>query len=201
MTACLKGLPSRVAGTSAPARSMHLRTSEKPLLCTPLDGSPRITSPGAMLTSATPKLMTSSATAADARAGSQVSPTATTATTASTTAAAAIVIVLIVFGVGACLFLAVIFIIVVMTSVVVGLVVAIVDDFVVFFLDLIRRWRGQGLELAKVDRLHRARLDHVAFRAAFDLELAGLEIFIRLDANRDMAVGFDVGDGRTLLVE
>ncbi|MNT24184.1 hypothetical protein D3C72_1596440 [compost metagenome] len=47
MMACLKGLPSSVAGTLPwlSARSMHLRTSEKPLECTPCEARPSTTSP------------------------------------------------------------------------------------------------------------------------------------------------------------
>ncbi|MCY1212281.1 hypothetical protein D9M72_240140 [compost metagenome] len=46
ITASRKGLPSRVAGRSAPARSITLRTRLKPLECTPAEARPSTTSPG-----------------------------------------------------------------------------------------------------------------------------------------------------------
>ena len=42
-------MPSSVAGSSVPARSMHLRTSENPLECTPCEAKPSTTSPGLTL--------------------------------------------------------------------------------------------------------------------------------------------------------
>ena len=45
MMVCLNGLPSRVAGTSAPHAQCTLRTRLKPLECTPLEARPSTTSP------------------------------------------------------------------------------------------------------------------------------------------------------------
>ena len=46
MMASLNGLPSSVTGHDEPARSITLRTSEKPLECTPAEAKPNTTSPG-----------------------------------------------------------------------------------------------------------------------------------------------------------
>ena len=46
ITASRNGRPSSVSGSSAPARSITLRTRLKPLECTPLEARPSTTSPG-----------------------------------------------------------------------------------------------------------------------------------------------------------
>ena len=94
-------------------------------------------------------------------------------------------IVIVFLGVGACFLFAIfVFIVVIVTFVVVGLLVRVLNDLFVLVLDLVWRRRGQGLELAQVNRRRGPIRDCLAARTAFDLEFAGLPI--------DFAFGFDM---------